>query len=654
VDVVKQQNTRIAQVLLMAVASLTIVGLFAANAMNGQPAIFDLRFNAYALVSLAAVIMTLSFLYISTRTSIRGAEAIWFNLFVSCITVFAAAEFFMRLSATPEGAIFWDKFFGIGALESAAGFLFILNYLSPSVRHVRTTVFLILGSVVILFFFSNSNLIVNNNVHDIKLYAWGYYNDIGKWYILDVVWILANATAALFLILRYLYKNQNPVMARQARLFLIASVLPLIGSLITEDILPAFGITVLSFHVIFGALSAGIMLWGLNRYHVFRVSPAMISEEILSLMSESVVVVNKDLHIEFVNHEAEQLLGKGGMSLQQRPIIPFFITESEKILQDGLASLKNDNTIVLDNIVINNTTLSRTYARLSISRVTEENGIDGFIFVITDVTELKNSYDALEQEKANVEHTVQVRTKELREAQARLVETDKMKTEFVLLTSHNLRTPLTAIKGNIELLGLPVIKEEQKKELLEELKKASIKLGGLVEDLLTISTLEAGDSMVREQVQLDSIITPLLDEATALAAKNHNTFSSNLVIEHLTLQANARQIQTALRNLLDNAFKFTKNGRVTLSAAAHRDQLVITVADTGIGISASELPKLFTKFHRATDAMQYDYDGEGIGLYLTKLIVDEHGGKVGVVSSQGKGTTFTITLPVINNPPTKQ
>jgi signal transduction histidine kinase len=104
-------------------------------------------------------------------------------------------------------------------------------------------------------------------------------------------------------------------------------------------------------------------------------------------------------------------------------------------------------------------------------------------------------------------------------------------------------------------------------------------------------------------------------------------------------------MKIVLVNLLENAFKFTKEGSVTLKAYTEQSSIVIQVIDTGIGIPQEEVPKLFTKFHRGTSVMRYDYEGTGIGLYLTKLIVDNHHGTITVDSMPGKGATFTVRLP---------
>ena len=241
---------------------------------------------------------------------------------------------------------------------------------------------------------------------------------------------------------------------------------------------------------------------------------------------------------------------------------------------------------------------------------------------------------------------MEVRTKELRDAQKRLIDTDKIKTEFVLLTSHNLRTPLTTIKGSIELLATPSISKKDKQALLSDLQGSTKKLGELIEDLLTISSLEAGDSLVLETVQASDLLNPLLDYAKKLASSTKNEFTTDINVAGTALGANTNRLRTAIRNILENAFKFTKSGKVKITANADATNLIISIQDSGIGIPAEEIPKLFTKFHRSTDTMQYDYDGEGIGLYLSKLIIDEHRGKISVDSEMGVGTTFTITLPL--------
>ena len=114
------------------------------------------------------------------------------------------------------------------------------------------------------------------------------------------------------------------------------------------------------------------------------------------------------------------------------------------------------------------------------------------------------------------------------------------------------------------------------------------------------------------------------------------------------LSANLLRTRAAFWNILDNAFKFTKSGTIAFEAQTADGQLVVTITDTGIGIPSQELPTIFNKFHRASSTLQYDFDGEGIGLYLAKLIVDEHHGEIIVTSEPDKGTKVIIKLPLVS------
>jgi signal transduction histidine kinase len=123
---------------------------------------------------------------------------------------------------------------------------------------------------------------------------------------------------------------------------------------------------------------------------------------------------------------------------------------------------------------------------------------------------------------------------------------------------------------------------------------------------------------------------------------------TNSVPDSVKLDLSQANMRSALGNVIDNAIKFTKEGRsVHVSSKIEDGKLVFSVADTGIGIQPDEIPKLFTKFHRGTSTLTYDYEGAGVGLYLTKLIVGEHGGQITVNSEAGQGSTFIVYLPLV-------
>jgi len=228
----------------------------------------------------------------------------------------------------------------------------------------------------------------------------------------------------------------------------------------------------------------------------------------------------------------------------------------------------------------------------------------------------------------------------------KLKEVDKIKSEFMMIASHNLRTPLTVIDGYISLaksqtLSGPVT------DILLKIEANSKRLGIFAEDLLTISDIEAGQEVfATEQVDVGKILQSIAGEFTVLAHDKNVRFAADIADDGIVLGSQAH-LRSAIWNLLDNALKFTpENGQINLSLHRVGNNLQLAVSDTGIGIAPEEIGKLFTKFHRGTSTLRYDYEGTGLGLYVTKLIITQHKGSINVESELGKGSTFTVTLPI--------
>ncbi|HET6924693.1 MAG TPA: HAMP domain-containing sensor histidine kinase, partial [Candidatus Saccharimonadales bacterium] len=230
---------------------------------------------------------------------------------------------------------------------------------------------------------------------------------------------------------------------------------------------------------------------------------------------------------------------------------------------------------------------------------------------------------------------------------AKLKEVDRLKSEFLMITSHNLRTPLTVIDGYLsEIQGADSLEELQ--QLVQPIAASVKRLQGFAEDVLTISTVEAGHDMVdRQPMALQPVLEQVASDFEPLAREKKLQF-----VAHVATDAWAAidriHFHNALWNLLDNAYKFTpEGGRITLDVRSAGTQVEVVVSDSGIGIAAEELPKLFTKFHRGTDTLTYNYEGTGIGLYITRLLMRQLGGDAKVESEAGRGSTFTLSLPTV-------
>lgn len=240
---------------------------------------------------------------------------------------------------------------------------------------------------------------------------------------------------------------------------------------------------------------------------------------------------------------------------------------------------------------------------------------------------------------------------------AQLAELDRLKAEFVSVASHEIKTPLSVIRGYVSLLadGIYGQVNDQQKKTLESVSDQVDRLTRLVHRLLDISRFEAGGG----RLELRRInVRDFLDELTGgfhvLAFQNGIDFSVNVAGDvPVNVEGDADRLNEVLGNILSNAFKFTeRGGRISLDARRDGTGLVVEVQDTGVGIPPDKLPKIFEKFYQVDNAAQPRSAGSGLGLAIAKEIVEAHGGTISADSEVSKGTRFRVTLP--ERPPVSQ
>lgn len=229
-------------------------------------------------------------------------------------------------------------------------------------------------------------------------------------------------------------------------------------------------------------------------------------------------------------------------------------------------------------------------------------------------------------------------------------EVDRMKTEFVSMVSHEFRTPLTSIKGYTDLLTSGEVGElsEDQTEFLQIVQTNADRLLALVNDLLDISRLEQGRVELRE-VTVDMI--PLIQGAMVTLQLQMQSKQQQLLLDlppsMPPVRGDATRIAQILTNLLSNAHKYTPaGGTITISAAREGDFLRVSVTDTGVGMTEEEQANLFTRFYRAKNIATQDVGGTGLGLTITRTLVEMHGGAITVQSAPDVGSTFSFTLPI--------
>jgi signal transduction histidine kinase len=226
-----------------------------------------------------------------------------------------------------------------------------------------------------------------------------------------------------------------------------------------------------------------------------------------------------------------------------------------------------------------------------------------------------------------------------------------MKSDFVSNVSHKLRTPLSVIKGAVDLVLREVAGPLTDKQVhyLTRVRSNTQHLAGLINDLLDLSKIESGKIEVKANpVSLDGLVHEAAEALRPVAAEKVIALETTNCEPSILVWADRDKINQVLMNLIGNAIKFTPvQGRVTVSASRNGGGNVqVSVSDTGPGVPPDEKEKIFAKFYRIAETNGENSKGTGLGLAISKALVELHGGKIWVESEEGRGSTFSFTLPL--------
>jgi signal transduction histidine kinase len=223
---------------------------------------------------------------------------------------------------------------------------------------------------------------------------------------------------------------------------------------------------------------------------------------------------------------------------------------------------------------------------------------------------------------------------------------ERLRRDLVANVSHELKTPTSALRAHLENLLDGV--ERADAHTLQTMLAQTERLTRLVDQLLELSRLESGDvPMVREQLALRPLVERVLTEIEVVSSRRDVEVSDRVPADLPAVYADAERVHQVLFNLLDNAVRFTPSGgRITITASRRNGAVDVAVADTGPGIAAEHLPRLFERFYRVDRARSRDEGGTGIGLAIARSVVEAHGGRIWAESEPGKGSTVTFELPV--------
>jgi len=232
----------------------------------------------------------------------------------------------------------------------------------------------------------------------------------------------------------------------------------------------------------------------------------------------------------------------------------------------------------------------------------------------------------------------------------KLASASRLKTEFVSIVSHQLRTPLSSIKWSLEILLSGRLGEIKGKQLeqLSILREGNDRMIKLVNDLLNVTRIEQGRTVLKkEEFKMGDLIKELVREVSSYAAANNVVIEVKNHAPEIKILADRQYISIVLSNLIDNAIRYIEgSGKVVILLNKKGPRVYLEVKDNGVGIPAGERNNIFHKFFRSSNVLRHRTEGSGLGLYLARAFVEMHGGKIGFSSKEGEGSTFFFTLPL--------
>jgi signal transduction histidine kinase len=278
--------------------------------------------------------------------------------------------------------------------------------------------------------------------------------------------------------------------------------------------------------------------------------------------------------------------------------------------------------------------------------INQQKNVSTFIVIIIGAVAFGVAFLVLLWNKG-LESRVNARTVELKAANEQLKVHDKMQKEFINIASHEMKTPTQAILGYSDLLESH---PDKRQEMIQAISRNAVRLQRLTSDILDVTRIESQSLRLNKEVfSLDDIVTSIVQDYRTQIEKENRAL--NIFYNHgfnrnsILVEADRERITQVISNLLNNALKFTRTGTITISAIGKVSEVIVCIRDTGAGIRPEILPRLFTKFTTNSDT------GTGLGLFISKSIIESHGGKMTAQNNNingglEKGAMFCFSLPI--------
>ncbi|MBI3312616.1 MAG: PAS domain S-box protein [Candidatus Omnitrophica bacterium] len=605
---------------------------------NTQFYVFNLHAAAPAAASILLLVLGISAV-IKSRASL---SSIIFCVLTFCGMLWLISYAGMYSVASSEIALRWVRIEHTGVVFIPFFLYLFAAVMVRMVSHLRWFIFL--AALTTLFFWI-SLYAGDWFIAGVYQYPWGYYPRYGAGGGVFVIFFTCLVVSNLRL---FWFGFRQAVLPGHKKLFRNLFIAFSIAQFGAIDFLPTFGIPVYPFGYIPIMVFIAILSHLIKHYQLSGVTLAFASEYIVNAMTDILLVIDRDGRIRIANPVAANFFGVPAAYLRGKSIGDFF--HDPMFDQGHFEKIVEHGGVEDSEIMISGREGKEVCLCVSIFPMQDrQKDVIGFVCLAKDITLQKQAQETILKAHEELELRVKERTQELELANEKLKKLDEMKSNFVMTASHEVRTPLTSIKGYISLLlqGKTGEINPMQKEFLGHVQKAASRLERLLSELLSLSKIEAGQTFMN--IQPTDLSVLLREETVILKAEaDLKRIGLNCTIEgdSLTIPCDEDKIREMIGNFISNALKYTPaGGAIEVKVRALPDFIEIEVSDTGIGIPEADIPRIFEPFHHAQHKGLHGEESSGLGLALAYKIIEAHHGTIWVKSQEGAGTTFFIRLP---------
>jgi PAS domain S-box-containing protein len=600
------------------------------------------------------------FLCIGTYVYLKEKKASLTKVFFALslvLAVWSLAYSFVYVETNEKALWFWYKLSAIGWATFSSPFLHFFIILTGKQNILKSHwLYTVLYLPPVVF--------VVRLLSDILITERFYYSPLGNleiqisnsiWASLFMTYWLTYSILALILVWVWGSKATTRREKKQAKIIFYSAIIPVLGGLLTNRLLPILGVQFPSIAQILSLIWFIGILYSINNYRLMVLTPGFAIDEIISKIGDLLVLVNSSGKIVKVNNQILNTLGYTEDEL---------VGQSVRILFKDYEIAKNELINIKEGIHYSRDLETYYKAKdgrdikvnLSSEAIHDKLGdFIGWIIVAQDIRiigQLKQEIlDRKEVEEALVK------------SNEKLKELDKMKTDFLSTVSHELRTPLTSILGFAKIIDkkykisiLPLIDNEDEKlvktsnqiiQNIDVIVSEGDRLTELINDVLDIAKMEEGEiDWNIKNISPSKIIESALIATYALFEQKDIKIVKDIEENLPTIQGDSDKLMQVVINLIANAVKFTEKGQITCEVKKGNDEVIFSIIDTGVGIEEKYYYMVFEKFKQVGDTLTNKPKGTGLGLPICKQIVEYHGGRIWVESKKDEGSKFLFSIPI--------